>query len=146
MFLYLWSKFGDSSCNMWIVIVRTTQGWHTETGMHTHTDAGNNNTWRPKLASDNYKASSSVNLFHCILHDILRVYCSHGFIYIYNYGSSIWNTMSNVKRKLMEGMQRNNVHLTSVLRRLQVTNYHIASLSNSFPPSAAYMRQRIGSV
>ena len=27
--------------------------WHTDRQTHTHTDAGNDNTWRPKLASGN---------------------------------------------------------------------------------------------
>ena len=52
--LQLWSKFGDSSLNGWWVIVRTSK-WlpHTWTDgrTDTQTDAGNDNTRRPKLAS-----------------------------------------------------------------------------------------------
>ena len=52
--LRLSSKFGDSSVNGWWVIVRTSK-WliHTQTHGHTgrHTDAGDDNTRRPKLAS-----------------------------------------------------------------------------------------------
>ena len=46
--LHLLAKFGDLSLNASRVIVRTNR-WLTET--HTHTDAGNDNTRRPKLAS-----------------------------------------------------------------------------------------------
>ena len=45
-----WSKFGDPSLKVSRVIVRTSK-WLTHTDRHTHTDAGNNNTRRPKLAS-----------------------------------------------------------------------------------------------
>ena len=52
--LHLWSKFGDPSWNRWWVIVRTSS-WLTHGRTHTHTDrftdAGNDNTRRPKLAS-----------------------------------------------------------------------------------------------
>ena len=48
--LHLWSKFGDPSLNGWWVIARTSWGL-THTHGHTQTDAGNNNTRRPKLAS-----------------------------------------------------------------------------------------------
>ena len=52
--LHRWSKFGDSSLNEWWVIVRTSP-WliHTctDTRTHRHTEAGNDNTRRPKLAS-----------------------------------------------------------------------------------------------
>ena len=44
--LLYWSKFGDSSLNGWQVIARTSK-WLP----HTQTDAGNDNTRRPKLAS-----------------------------------------------------------------------------------------------
>ena len=46
--LHLCSKFGDSSLNEWWVIVRTSP-WLIHT--HGHTDAGNDNTRKPKLAS-----------------------------------------------------------------------------------------------
>ena len=55
--LHLWSKFGDPSLNGWWVIVRTSL-WliHTHTHTHRPTDAGDDNTRRPKLASGkNYK-------------------------------------------------------------------------------------------
>ena len=52
--LHLWSKFGDPSLNGSQVIAQTSK-WltHTQTDRqtHTHTDAGNDNTRRPKLAS-----------------------------------------------------------------------------------------------
>ena len=44
--LHVWFKFGDSSWNQWQVIARTSS-WLTPT----RTDAGNDNTRRPKLAS-----------------------------------------------------------------------------------------------
>ena len=44
--LHLCSKFGDSSLNEWWIVVRTSP-WL----IHTHRDAGNDNTRRPKLAS-----------------------------------------------------------------------------------------------
>ena len=44
--LHLWFKFGDSNLNEWKVIARTSP-WLTPT----RTDAGNDNTRRPKLAS-----------------------------------------------------------------------------------------------
>ena len=52
--LYLWSKFGDSSLNGWWVIVQTDK-WLIHIHTHGHndrlTDAGDDNTRRPKLAS-----------------------------------------------------------------------------------------------
>ena len=52
--LQLWSKFGDPSLNGWCVIAWTSK-WlpHTRTDeqTHTQTDAANENTQRPKLAS-----------------------------------------------------------------------------------------------
>ena len=52
--LHLWSKFGDPSLNGFRVIAQTSK-WltHRLTDIHTrtHTDAGDNNTPRPKLAS-----------------------------------------------------------------------------------------------
>ena len=52
--LHLWSKFGDPSLNGWWVIARTIK-WlphiRTDGRMDTQTDAGNDNTRRPKLAS-----------------------------------------------------------------------------------------------
>ena len=50
--LHLWSKFGDPSMNGRWVIVRTSS-WllHTHTRTHRPTDAGDDNTRRPKLAS-----------------------------------------------------------------------------------------------
>ena len=52
--IHLWPKFGDPSFNGWWVIARTST-WlpHTQTDGRTHrqTDAGNDNTRRPKLAS-----------------------------------------------------------------------------------------------
>ena len=52
--LHLWSKFGDPSLNGFQVIAQTSK-WlpHTRTGRWTvtKTDAGNDNTRRPKLAS-----------------------------------------------------------------------------------------------
>ena len=44
--LHFWFKFGDSNLNEWQVIARTSP-WLTPT----RTDAGNDNTRRPKLAS-----------------------------------------------------------------------------------------------
>ena len=60
--LHLWSKFGDSSLNGWWVIVRTSK-WliHTHRHMDRHTDAGDDNTQRPKLASG--KKHQSCTLF-----------------------------------------------------------------------------------
>ena len=43
---FFWSKFGDSSSNLWRVIVLTSS-WLTDTRTH----GGNDNTRRPKLAS-----------------------------------------------------------------------------------------------
>ena len=48
--LHFWSKFGDPSWNGWWVIARTSS-WLTHGRTHTQTDAGNDNTRRPKLAS-----------------------------------------------------------------------------------------------
>ena len=48
--LHLWSKFGDPSLNGWWVISRTSS-WLTHGRTDTQTDAGNDNTRRPKLAS-----------------------------------------------------------------------------------------------
>ena len=53
--LLLWSKFGDSSLNGWQVIARTNK-WLPHTQTHTQTNAGNDNTKRPKLASGNNRA------------------------------------------------------------------------------------------
>ena len=70
--LHLCSKFGDSSSNEWWVIVRTspwlthTHG-HTDTRTHRHTDAANDNTRRPKLASGNDAFSSSKCIWKCPL-------------------------------------------------------------------------------
>ena len=54
--LHLCFKIGDSSLNEWWVIVRTSP-WlthtHTDTRTYGHTDAGNDNILRPKLASGN---------------------------------------------------------------------------------------------
>ena len=50
--LHLWSKFGDPSFNRWWVFAWTSLGltyWHLRT--YGHTDAGNDNTQMPKLAS-----------------------------------------------------------------------------------------------
>ena len=46
MFCIFWSKFGDSSSNLWRVIAQISS-WLTDTRTH----AGNDNTRRPKLAS-----------------------------------------------------------------------------------------------
>ena len=48
--LHLWSKFGDPSWHGWWVIARTSSRL-THGRTHTQTDAGNDNTRRPKLAS-----------------------------------------------------------------------------------------------
>ena len=48
--LYLWSKFSDPSWKGWWVIARTSL-WLTHGQTHRQTDAGNDNTQRPKLAS-----------------------------------------------------------------------------------------------
>ena len=48
--LLLWSKFCDSSLNAWQVIARTSK-WLPHTQTHRQTDAANDNTRRPKLAS-----------------------------------------------------------------------------------------------
>ena len=50
--LLLWSKFGDSSLNPWQDIMRTSK-WLPHTQTHRQTDAANDNTQRPKLASGN---------------------------------------------------------------------------------------------
>ena len=50
--LHLWSKFGDPSLNGSRVIARTRK-WLTHRQTNTHTDAGNDNTRKPKLASGN---------------------------------------------------------------------------------------------
>ena len=49
--LHLWSKFGDPSLNGWWVIART--NLVTDGLTDGRTDAGNDNTRRPKLASGN---------------------------------------------------------------------------------------------
>ena len=48
--LHFWSKSGDSSVNGWQVIAEKL-GVEAHTGTQTQTDAGNDNTRRPKLAS-----------------------------------------------------------------------------------------------
>ena len=48
--LHLWSKFGDPSWNGWWVIARTSS-WLTHGRTHTQTEASNDNTRKPKLAS-----------------------------------------------------------------------------------------------
>ena len=48
--LHLWCKFGDPSWKGWWVIAWTSS-WLTHGRTHRQTDAGNDNTWRPKLAS-----------------------------------------------------------------------------------------------
>ena len=61
--LHLWSKFGDPSWNGWWVIARTSS-WLTHGRTHRQTDAGNDNTRRPKLASGTKKAANVAhNLF-----------------------------------------------------------------------------------
>ena len=55
--LHLWSKCGDPSWNGYWVITRTSS-WLTHRRTHIQTDAGNDNTRRPKLASrKNYSIS-----------------------------------------------------------------------------------------
>ena len=49
--LHLWSKFDDPSLKGLWVIARTSWGFDAHTRTHTRTDAGNDNTRRPKLAS-----------------------------------------------------------------------------------------------
>ena len=49
--LHLCFKFGDSSLNGWLVIVRTSK-WLLHTHTDRYTDRGDDNTRRPKLASD----------------------------------------------------------------------------------------------
>ena len=48
--LHLWSKFGDPSLKGWRVIAPTSK-WLPHGRTDTQTDAGNDNTRRPKLAS-----------------------------------------------------------------------------------------------
>ena len=48
MFCIFWLKLGEPSLNGWRVIVRTSKSWHTDRQTDTHTDAGNDNTRRPK--------------------------------------------------------------------------------------------------
>ena len=48
--LHFWSKFGDPSLKGSRVIARTRK-WLTHRQTHTHTDAGNDNTRKPILAS-----------------------------------------------------------------------------------------------
>ena len=48
MFCIFSSKSGDSSWNVWWVIVRTSKSWQTHRYTHTHTDTGDDNTRRPK--------------------------------------------------------------------------------------------------
>ena len=59
---HLWSKFGDPCLNWWWVIARTSS-WLTHGRTDTQTDAGNDNTRRPKLASG--KNYHSKNAFAC---------------------------------------------------------------------------------
>ena len=66
--LHLWSKFGDPSLNRSRVIARTSK-WLTHRLTHTHgythTDAGDDNTRRPKLASGkNYGYSKWIAWWH----------------------------------------------------------------------------------
>ena len=61
MFCILWSKFGDSSLNLWRVIAQTSS-WLTDTRTH----AGNDNTRRPELASGNI--SQGFNVMATIKH------------------------------------------------------------------------------
>ena len=70
--LHLWSKSGDPSLNGWWVIARTSS-WLMHGRTHTQTDAGNDNTRRPKLAwGNNGKIlketfTGCVQLIHCSL-------------------------------------------------------------------------------
>ena len=59
--LHLWSKFGDPSLNGSQVIARTSK-WLTHTHTDTHTDAGDDNTRRPKLASGKQTLTHSTDL------------------------------------------------------------------------------------
>ena len=56
--LLLWTKFYQPSLNRW-VIVRTSK-WL----VHTHTDTGDDNTRRPKLASGNETFIRQIPMFH----------------------------------------------------------------------------------
>ena len=69
--LHLWSKFGDPRLNGWRVIARTSWGL-THTYGHTQTDAGNDNTRRPKLASGKKGEIS------CFV--LAKVYCLMPFV------------------------------------------------------------------
>ena len=77
--LHLWSKFGDPSLNGSRVIARTSK-WlthrQTDRQTHTHTDAGNDNTRRPKLASG--KNESGTMLIECSHNDMTDVNNCHG--------------------------------------------------------------------
>ena len=62
--LHLWSRFGDPSLKEWWVMARTTSGViHTHGHTHTQTDAVNNNTWRPKLASGKNPLISCISFY-----------------------------------------------------------------------------------
>ena len=65
-FYNLWPKFSDPSSHGWCVIARTSKCLpHTQTDGRTHrqTDAGNDNTRRPKLAS----GKNAIPLIHDLI-------------------------------------------------------------------------------
>ena len=62
--LHLWSKFGDPSLNGGRVIARTSWGL-THTYGHTQTDAGNDNTRKPKLVSDKNRINERAPCIMC---------------------------------------------------------------------------------
>ena len=80
--LHLWSKFGDPSLNGSQVIARTSK-WlthrQTDRHTHTHTDAGNDNTGRPKLASGKNPYIWSISLLHVAY--LLPDAASHNWTY-----------------------------------------------------------------
>ena len=88
--LRLSSKFGDSSVNGWWVIVRTSK-WlihtHTDTQTHghtdRHTDAGDDNTRRPKLASGN---ETQIHIH------IMRYEYAYVDLFLYLFYFSNWST------------------------------------------------------
>ena len=61
--LHLWSKFGDSSFNGWWIIAQT-NSWFMPTHIHGQTDAGKDNTWRPKLVLSKNDTNWNFFMFH----------------------------------------------------------------------------------
>ena len=60
--LHLWSKFGDPSLN-WSQVIARPSKWLPHTQTHRQTEAGNDITQRPKLASGKNVLSSFDDLY-----------------------------------------------------------------------------------